>query len=320
MSTALLPDVHMLTRGLSSVLRAQWSPGAQVTIVQREPTNEGTFPSEIVTCQRDDGAAMQMLCKYTAGHSHDAYGHRGGVAYEANVYRHVLQPLAVSTPALYGTHTDERTGETWLVLEYVNASLRLEHAPNPAGVVMAARWIGRFHAANEARLSSAPLPFLNTYDAAYYQGWVRRTALFAEPVRPYLPWLMPLCERSQVALALLLAPPVTIIHGEYYPKNVLYREGIIYPVDWESAAIAAGEIDLACLTDRWPADTVRECERAYQQARWPHGAPVDFAQRLAAARLYMHFRWLGDRPEWTTRQHYWRFEHLRSVGQQLGLI
>jgi thiamine kinase-like enzyme len=187
-------------------------------------------------------------------------------------------------------------------------------------VVVAARWIGRFHAVTEARLSSTPLPFLNTYDAAYYQGWVRRTALFAEPMRPRLPWLMPLCEHSQEAIALLLAPPVTIIHGEYYPKNVLYREGIVYPVDWESAAIAAGEIDLACLTDRWPADTVRECQRAYQQARWPHGMPADFAQRLSAARLYMHFRWLGDRPEWTTDQQYWRFEHLRSVGEQLGLI
>ena len=185
---------------------------------------------------------------------------------------------------------------------------------------MAARWIGRFHAANEARLSSTPLPFLNTYDSAYYQGWARRTSLFAGPVQQRFPWLTTLCERSQVAISLLLAPPVTIIHGEYYPKNVLYRAGIIYPVDWESAAIAAGEIDLACLTDRWPAETVRECESAYQQARWPDGAPAAFAQRLAAARLYMHFRWLGDRPEWTTHQQYWRFKYLRAVGEQLGLI
>jgi len=211
-------------------------------------------------------------------------------------------------------------GETWLILEYVDASMLLEHAPHPAAVVSAARWIGRFHAANVARLSSTPMPLLNTYDLAYYQGWARRTALLAEPVQQRLPWLTPLCERSQGALALLLAPPVTIIHGEYYPKNVLYRDGIIYPVDWESAAIAAGEIDVACLTDRWPADTVRECELAYQQARWPDGAPAAFAQRLAPARLYIHVRWLGGRPEWTTRQQYCRFVHLRSVGEQLGLI
>jgi Phosphotransferase enzyme family len=320
MSATLLPDVQTLTRDLTSVLRGQWSPDAQLIILQREPTNEGTFPTEIVTCQRDDGATVQVLCKYTAGHSHDAHGHRGGVAYEATVYRHVLQPLAVSTPTLYGVHTDRRTGETWLILEYVNASLRLEHAPAPAGVIMAARWVGQFHAANEARLSSTPMPFLNTYNPAYYQGWARRTSRFGGPVLQRFPWLTTLCERYGVANTLLLAPPVTIIHGEYYPKNVLYRDGIIYPVDWESAAIAAGEIDLACLTDGWPAETVRACELAYQQARWPHGSPAAFTQRLAAARLYMHFRWLGDRPEWTTRKQSWRFEHLRSAGEQLGLI
>src|SRR4051812_24835443 len=154
MSAALFPDVQTLTRGLTSVLRAQWSPGAQLTISQREPTNEGTFPSEIVTCRRDDGTAMRMLCKYAAGHSHDAHGHRGGVAYEATVYRQVLQPLAVSPPAFYGEYPHGRMGATWLTLEYLDASLRLEPAPHPAGVVMAARWIGRFHAQNEARLAS----------------------------------------------------------------------------------------------------------------------------------------------------------------------
>src|SRR5436309_12468110 len=108
MSTELSPDGHTLTRGLTSVLCAQGTPGAQLTIVKREPTNEGTFPKEIVTCRRDDGTAMQVLCKYTADHSHDAHGHRGGIAYESTVYRHVLQPLSLSAPALYGVYTDGR--------------------------------------------------------------------------------------------------------------------------------------------------------------------------------------------------------------------
>src|SRR5438067_8569296 len=114
MSASLLPDVHILTRGLTSVLRAQRSPGAQMTIVKREPINEGTFPNEIVTCRRDDGTTIQVLCKYTAGHSDDIYGHQGGITYEAMVYRHVLQPLSVCAPALYGVYTDRRMGETWL--------------------------------------------------------------------------------------------------------------------------------------------------------------------------------------------------------------
>jgi thiamine kinase-like enzyme len=102
---------------------------------------------------------------------------------------------------------------------------------------------------------------------------------------------------------------------------VLVRGGQVYPVDWESAAIAAGEIDLASLTEKWPADIVRQLERDYQQARWPAGAPASFAQTLAAARLYLHLRWLGDRPSWTSgERESWRFDHLRSAGEQLGLI
>jgi hypothetical protein len=66
---------------------------------------------------------------------------------------------------------------------------------------------------------------------------------------------------------------------------------------------------------------VRQCELEYQRVRWPHGAPAAFARRLAAAQMYMHFRWLGDRPEWTTHKNYLcYFEHLRSAGEQLELL
>jgi aminoglycoside phosphotransferase (APT) family kinase protein len=184
----------------------------------------------------------------------------------------------------------------------------------------AARWIGRFHALTEVYLSTASVPVLRVYDTAYYLGWGHRTLQFADHVPQRFPWLATLYARAEEFAALLMETPPCIIHGEYYPKNVLYSDAAIYPVDWESAAIAAGEIDLACLTDRWPSDIVRQCELEYQRARWPHGSPTAFERRLAAARLYVHFRWLGDRPEWTTHKHYWRFEHLRSAGEQLGLI
>jgi hypothetical protein len=57
----------------------------------------------------------------------------------------------------------------------------------------------------------------------------------------------------------------------------------IYPVDWESAAVAAGEIDLAALTEGWPPGFVEQCELEYQRARWPEGPPTGFERRLAAA-------------------------------------
>jgi thiamine kinase-like enzyme len=113
----------------------------------------------------------------------------------------------------------------------------------------------------------------------------------------------------------------TVIHGEFYPKNVLFHDGTIYPVDWESAAIGAAEIDLAALIEGWPAETVQACTQEYKGARWPTGVPVDFERRLAGARLYLQFRWLGDQPDWTVAESsLWRFEQLHSIGEQLGLI
>ena len=117
----------------------------------------------------------------------------------------------------------------------------------------------------------------------------------------------------------LLAPPQTVIHGEYYPQNVLAQEGVIYPVDWESAAVAAGEIDLASLTEGWPAEFARRCEEEYALARWPEGAPPEFERTLAVARLYFPLRWLGHAGTLTPERS--RFlDRLRLAGERLGLI
>ena len=53
---------------------------------------------------------------------------------------------------------------------------------------------------------------------------------------------------------------------------------------------------------------VRRCEREYQRSRWPEGAPREFGRTLDSAQLYLYFRWLGERPEWTTREKtFWRY-------------
>jgi hypothetical protein len=313
-----LPNLQTLTVGLASLLRSQ------VTVLDRRPNPyTSTFPSEIVTCRVHGGGELVLFCKYAAGgHPDNVYGHRGGVAYEAAVYRHLLQPSRASTPTLYGTYTDVSTGDSWLVVEYLDKSLRLPQvAETAAPMSLAARWIGQFHRVSEERLSHSPMPFLIRYNAEYYLGWVRRTSLFAGHLHRRFPWLRTLCEHSEEFISLLSTSPLAVIHGEYYPKNILFRRGRVHPVDWESAAVAAGEIDLAALTENWGADIARQCELEYQRIRWPEGAPADFEQKLGAARLYLYFRWLGDRPDWTTHPSYLHsFAQLRSAGERLGLI
>ena len=111
--------------------------------------------------------------------------------------------------------------------------------------------------------------------------------------------------------------PATVVHGEFYPKNILLVDGVVVPVDWESAMIGAGEIDLAALVDKWAPDVVEACKAAYATARWPFGAPVSFIPAFEAACLYWQLRWLGDRRERTLHECLEpRFDELRRLANQ----
>jgi len=205
-----------------------------------------------------------------------------------------------------------------------------------AAMTLAARWIGRFHNATEECLLGASMRSLTRYDAEYYLAWARRTSLLADHLRQRFPWLTTLCGRFEEVVALLLASPQSVIHGEYYPSNVLFRGGTVYPIDWESAAVAAGEIDLASLTENWGAEIERQCELEYQRVRWPKGSPADFERRLCSARLYLQFRWLchenrdilawngsgGERPVPSHEMivPLYRLGQLHSLGKRLDLI
>ena len=316
------PDLEALSVGLNAVVGGNGSRRSRISILDRTPAiYASTYPSEIVTCQRGNHRELKLYCKYMAGLSYDSYGHRGAVPYEIEVYRHVLQPLPISVPKFYGSYNDVATDDTWLILGCVDPSLRLGKGPQPETMLRAAEWIGRFHAANEPRVSMAALSFLNRYDSEYYLGWVRRTSLFAGSLHQHFPLLTTLSERIEECIDILLSAPPTVIHGEYYPHNVLVSDGVIYPLDWESAAIASGEIDLATLTEAWGPEIMRQCELKYQQARWGVTTAPEFSRRLAAARLYLCFRWLGDQPDWTVGEgSRCYFEQLHSLAEELGLL
>ena len=312
-----LPDDKSLATGLRSALAGS----TPLTILDRAPNPDvSTFPSEIVTCRLEDGDRLRLFCKYGTGCGHDARGHRGGVGYEAQVYRSVLAASALSVPRLYGAATVGPAGEVWLAIGYLEPCLRLRDSRDLSHWEQAAAWSGRFHAEQEARNRDASFSFLIHYDADYYAGWARRTAHYAAALDLNFPWLPELCRRSETALLGLLEAPRTIIHGEYYPKNLLVNDGTIYPVDWESAALGCGQIDLATLTDRCDPETILRCERAYQQARWPQGAPPGFTDALDLARLYVHLRWLGADPGPKLRRRSWRCDEVRALGERLELI
>jgi|ERR1051326_121064 hypothetical protein len=311
------PDRTALAAGLTAVFSGNGNDHGRLERMRRlANAYASTFPSEIVRCDFQDGTKLRVLCKHQTGSHYDGHGHWGGLEYEAMIYREILQGSSFSAPKFYGALAENN--HSLLVIEYLTQAMRINKLAQPAAMGAAARWIGRFHAEHGCNQR----PGLKRYDAEYYVGWARRTFLFAAPLRRRFTWLRRLCDRFAGLIESLLATPQTIIHGEYQPHNILSRQGIVYPLDWQSAAIAAGEIDLVGLLDGdWPDDLISHCETEYQNARWPGGAPANFEQALRVARVYWPLRWLGDLPEITTDESsLWRFKQLRQAGESLGLI
>jgi aminoglycoside phosphotransferase (APT) family kinase protein len=321
MPEAMMRPKTPATEGLQAGLRTLLAGGSGqgLTVTEREShMHASTNALEIVTCLRADGTSVRFVCKYYPGWTHMSFGHRGGIPYEARVYREVLEPLGASTPFFHGAHTDS-DGKGWICLEYVEGGVRLNMTPLPDALARVGRWLGEFHAAAEAVIARAE--FLARYDKAYYVGWAHRAKLLACMAGREHDWFERLCDGFHETATLLLDAPVTLNHGEFYPHNILLEGERVRPVDWESAAIAAGEIDLASLTQGWPSQEVERCEEAYRQARWPQGAPAEFQQRLAVARVYWQLRWLGEKLSWTRGERALQyFERSRALAEQWGLI
>lgn len=315
-----LPDNDCLRAGLESVLQHKGSLDGELVILDRQKnTYSSTFPSEIVTCRVGSGPAVRLFFKYSADRDNEAYGHRGGVGYETKVYGQLLGSLDISIANLCGSYRSPDGINTWLVLDYLDGGIRMTETIDPEAMAKAARWMGQFHAFCSTRISNPALSFLNSYSQEYYRGWVRRTQQLVRQAGVDTGWLQAVCSRIDPVIEVLCESPLTIIHGEYYPKNILLQHGLIYPVDWESTAIGNGMIDLAMLTEGWSPETTRECMQAYQRSRWPETAPDDPVKSLHAARIYVQFRWLGDqRARLPERAAY--LEALREHAEEMGLI
>jgi len=289
-----------------------------VTVLERipGPTLSSSRAADIVLCRTADGSPLRLFCKYAVPDAHQGHGHRGGVSREAYVYRSLLDnPGSPHTVRYYGSHLGP-DGHHWLILEYLEHAERLTWMTNADFLCAAARWIGEFHASQQAGSNPPSTMPLSAYDQNYYMDWIRRTRQYSSGLPPEFSWMGEVCDLAPVIVQRLLIAPHTVIHGEYYPKNIMVKDCQVYPVDWESAALAPGEIDLASLIERWPSHVSERCRREYANARWPSGAPADFLETLRAARVYLHFRWLGDRPSQTTaRKLRWRFADLRALAE-----
>lgn len=304
------PSDAVLTASLAHMLAVP----LEVVARERNPLS-GAAESEVVRL-RINGDETRVLVKYgSTTRRHTGHGFWGDLAYEAGVYRDVLEPLGMRAPRLWGLESSGSS--SWLVTEFVNGE-RLAKAPRQA-LIAAGRWLGEFHRAGEAMVRGGRPRSINVLDTPYFRGWAWRTRSFTRSLRPAIPWLDRACALFIRAAPSLAAGTPTIVHGEFYPANILVAGGSIVPVDWQSAAIGPGEIDVASLIEGWGEGAlVAACLRAYESSRWPQGTPAAFRPNLDLARAYWPLRWLGDDPTWSLspkRAHY--FERLKDAARLL---
>jgi Ser/Thr protein kinase RdoA (MazF antagonist) len=256
---------------------------------------------------------------------------------EIAIYQRILDPKRFDTPVCYGAIDSADTDRHWLFLERVSGPLLWQMGRLQAWV-QAAQWLARFHAEFAPLSRSAGRDgqlHLLRYDAPFLRLWLARAeellhhqsaADSAETRRRF--WR--LADRYDRVINHLLDLPTTLIHGEFFPSNIIVRRrktGLrICPIDWELAAIAPGLFDLATLTSgEWPKDHKATVLSAYHDAGEPdRGRPVPMADLTTAVeycQLHLCIQMMGWAANWSPPEHHarnWLQEALR-LASKLGL-
>ena len=207
---------------------------------------------------------------------------------EVEAYTTLLHGL--DAPACHGALVDE--DRVWLFLELVDG-VPLWQAEGLAPWEATARWLARMH--------GAPVPqgvHLLRYDGAHLRRWVNRAlAMSPDDLRAVRAPALRAVQR-------LAAWPSAFLHGELYASNVLVQDTAagprVRPVDWETAGVGPGLLDLAALTaGGWAPDRRARVVAAYRDALPTAAAGSEFDAALDAARLLVALQWLGWSHDWT---------------------
>lgn len=253
--------------------------GRPVVSVQRRPSlHQTSFRLEEIEVELDDGARLELLrkdvCRDALGAAvrgvKPAFVH--DPSREAEVYA-LLSECGLGTPTCYAA------GPGFVLIERVHG-VELFQVGELDVWRRTARWLRRLHERFAAQPPEASR--LLRHDAAYYRLW-------AERARGRGGEIARIVDRYEPVVARLLSLPRTLIHGEFYPSNVLIAGDRIAPVDWETAAVGPGLIDLAALVTGWEGDERSAIATAY--------GTVD-ESALAACRLHLALQWLGWSTAW----------------------
>ncbi len=270
---------------------ADWPPVARVD--RRPCPYASSFAIDEIDVAFADGSELRLVLKDMRREAMTDSARRARPEFlyeprrEMHMYRRLLPQAPPGTAAWFGVMAPSA-----LLLERVDG-LELRLVGDFAKWKQAARWIARFHRTSALTPAADREPLL-VYDEAFYWLWLERAQRFAA-ARPVARPLLDRLARVYGAIVNRLANlPRTVIHGEFYPCNILMATNAegerVCPVDWEMAATGPGLIDLAALTTGWSAEQRQALIDAYQL-----DAPVprEWAIDLDCCRLHLAMRMLG---------------------------
>lgn len=288
-----------------------------VTIERRLNEYHSSFAIEELTVHFENGRRLPLIFKNLSPDGLLEYARqiRPHFSYysarEIIVYRHILAGAGLGTPTCYGAHIDPESERYWLLLEKV-AGNPLAKTGEFSIWLNAARWLADLHC-RLAEVTAHPQIAANLlhYNEDFYNVWIGRAEQLSQ-LRADCPnnghsVIWRLAAQCRRAVRKICALPQTFIHGEFYPSNILISKDDnrirISPIDWETAAIGPGLLDLAALVaGKWTDEQKTRIALAYYEALDPAIQPYDsygeFCQALRRCRLFMAVKWLGWSSDW----------------------
>ena len=324
-----------LCKALEHALSQHFGVVRSIAKLERRPSPYRTsFALEELDLLLDDGTRLQLMFKDLGSQGLLAVARQAKPAFlydplrEIETYRAILAPNRIGAATCYGAVIDPLLGRYWLFLEKV-PGVELYQVGEFTTWQQVSRWLAVMHGrfAEDVKLLTGAAHLL-IYDRDFYRLWVCRAqeflrhgkALESRDVRRRFDRLTAGYDR---VVERLVALPITFIHGEFYPSNVLIQETAaelrVCPVDWEMAAVGPGLIDLAALTaGRWTGEKRIALAMAYRaelvpNEGWPP-APEVFLAALDYCHLHLAVQWLGWASDWSPPPEHaqdWLFEALR---------
>jgi hypothetical protein len=244
-AAALAP---LLEEGLT---RHLGRPFRVATVEGRLLGRGSTHPISRLLVTADSGEQVPVIFKRLAPRP-EPKGHRR----EVLVYRRLLAGQRFGAPALYASAYDEPGGRYWLLLEAVGRRPVTEgDLPDWAGAVRRLAELHGSYLGRDGELRA--LGCLGERGAAYYHflaGRARRNLREADAGQA-LARLDALLTGFEDVVAHLVGQPQTLVHGDIHPDNFRLQPGHrVRLIDWETASVGLGALDLARLLDGWGSD------------------------------------------------------------------